>query len=60
MNGTWKWEGSVNDRSRTHLIAAWDAAQGEFAMLCFGATRDVEEAKSRLENLTEIVRQSGI
>ncbi len=28
-------------------------------MLCFGATRDVDDARSRLENLTEIVRQSG-
>ena len=33
--------------------------QGEFAMLVFGVARDFEEAKSRLENLSEIVRQSG-
>ena len=33
--------------------------QGEFAMLIFGVTRNFEEARSRLENLTEIVRQAG-
>ena len=28
-------------------------------MLCFGVTRDFEDAKQRLENLAELVRQSG-
>ena len=41
------------------LSAECLALQGEFAMLCFGVTRDVDGARSRLENLTEIVRQSG-
>ena len=44
---------------RLFLNADFYYAQGEFAMLCFGVTRDVDEAKSRLENLSEIVRQSG-
>ena len=34
-------------------------AQGDFAMLCFGVTRNFEDAKERLENLAELVRQSG-
>lgn len=33
--------------------------QGEFAMLVFGVTRNFEDAKSRLDNLSEIVRQAG-
>ena len=28
-------------------------------MLCFGVTRNFEDAKQRLENLAELVRQSG-
>ena len=35
------------------------ALQGDFAMLIFGVTRNFEDAKERLENLNEIVRQSG-
>ena len=33
--------------------------QGEFAMLVFGVTRNFEDARSRLDNLSEIVRQAG-
>ena len=33
--------------------------QGDFAMLIFGVTRDFDDAKERLENLSEVVRQSG-
>ena len=53
------WSGIFGRMWRSCLSARCVDIQGEFAMLCFGATRDVDEAKSRLENLTEIVRQSG-
>lgn len=47
------------DMSRQGLSCCVVGQQGEFAMLVFGVARDFEEAKSRLENLSEIVRQSG-
>ncbi|EIE23411.1 hypothetical protein COCSUDRAFT_62946 [Coccomyxa subellipsoidea C-169] len=32
--------------------------QGDFTLLVFGVTRDFEDAKSRLQNMSEIVRQT--
>ncbi|CAL8472278.1 g11820 [Coccomyxa elongata] len=35
-----------------------DKLQGDFTLLVFGATRDYEDAKSRVQNLSEVIRQT--
>ena len=49
----------MNSTIRLLTVRRINLMQGDFTLLVFGVTRDFEDAKSRLQNMSEIVRQTG-